>query len=324
MRKICLFLAVLAVGLLAYSCSKKPAPTGTKETVRVAFVSNTVSPFWRIAKAGVTAGERDFNVQCDFRMPAKGDVGEQKQILEDLLVKGVSGIAVSPISPANQTDILNKVAESVNLITMDSDAPESKRICYVGTDNYAAGRRAGEEIKKALPNGGKVVIFVGRLDALNAKQRRQGIIDAVKGSKVQVVDTLTDNADHVKAKENVENTLVKRPDVAGLMGLWSYNGPAIAEAVKAAGKQGKVKIVTFDEEDGTLQAIKEGVIFSTIVQNPYEFGYQSMRILAALARGEDPKIPKNKLIFLPERVINRDNVDTFWADLKKHMAEGSK
>ncbi|MDH7482217.1 MAG: sugar-binding protein [Armatimonadota bacterium] len=319
MKRFAFVLAALLIALTIVSCGRK-----TSGKVKVAFVSNTVSPFWRIAKAGVNAGERDFNVECDFRMPAQGNATEQKQILEDLLVKGVTGIAISPINPANQTDILNQVAESANLITMDSDAPESKRICYVGTNNYQAGRTAGKEIKKALPNGGKVVLFVGTLDALNARERRQGIIDEVKGSKVQIIDTLTDNADHVKAKQNVENTIVKHPDVAGLMGLWSYNGPAIAEAVKAAGKVGKIKVVVFDEEDGTLQGIKDGVIFSTIVQNPYQFGYQSMRILAALARGEDPKIPKNKVIYLPERVINKTNVDAFWKELKKHLAEGEK
>ncbi|MCL6520331.1 MAG: sugar-binding protein [Armatimonadetes bacterium] len=319
MKRFAFVPAALLIALTIVSCGLK-----TSGKVKVAFVSNTVSPFWRIAKAGVNAGERDFNVECDFRMPAQGNATEQKQILEDLLVKGVTGIAISPINPANQTDILNQVAESANLITMDSDAPESKRICYVGTNNYQAGRTAGKEIKKALPNGGKVVLFVGTLDALNARERRQGIIDEVKGSKVQIIDTLTDNADHVKAKQNVENTIVKHPDVAGLMGLWSYNGPAIAEAVKAAGKIGKIKVVVFDEEDGTLQGIKDGVIFSTIVQNPYQFGYQSMRILAALARGEDPKIPKNKVIYLPERVINKTNVDAFWKELKKHLAEGEK
>ena len=312
MRKTLFGLLALLIAGTLVSCAKRGAGKP-----RVAFVSNTVSDFWTIAKAGVTDGEKEFGVQCEFRMPAQGNATEQKQIIEDLLVKGVTGIAISPINPANQVDLLNKTADSVNLICMDSDAPSSKRLCYVGTDNYKAGRLAGEEIKKAVPDGGTVVIFVGTLDAQNARERRQGILDAVKGSKVEVIDTLTDNADHTKAKANVEDTLVKHPDIAGLMGLWSYNGPAIAEAVKAAGKQGKVKIVTFDEEAGTLQAVKDEVIFATVVQRPYEFGYQSMRILAALARGEDPGIPKNGIVDTGAQVINKDNVDEFWANLKK-------
>lgn len=315
MKRAVLWLVMILLPLTFVSCSRQSADT--EETPSVAFVSNTVSDFWTIAKAGVHDGERDFGVRCEFRMPAQGTATEQKQIIEDLMVKGVTGISISPINPANQTGLLDRVAESVNLLCMDSDAPDSKRLCYVGTDNYKAGLIAGEEIMKALPDGGKVVLFVGTLDALNAKERRQGILDAIKGSNVEVIDTLLDNADHAKAKANVEDTLVKHPDIAGLMGLWSYNGPAIAGAVISAGKQGKVQIVVFDEEAGTLQAVKDGVIFSTIVQRPYEFGYQSMKILAALARGEDPEIPASKTIDTGVEVINKDNVDEFWANLKK-------
>jgi ribose transport system substrate-binding protein len=312
-RLVSVLLAVVVIFAVG-SCARREKAA---EVPRVAFVTNNVSDFWTIAKAGVTDGEKDFRVRCEFRMPAQGTATEQKQIVQDLLVKGVAGISISPIDPANQTDMLNNAAKSAHLITMDSDAPESNRLCYVGTDNYSAGVLAGEEMMKALPNGGKVVLFVGTLDAENARERRKGILDAVKGSKVQIIDTLTDNADHAKAKANVEDTLVKHPDAAGLMGLWSYNGPAIAGAVEAAGKKGKVKIVTFDEEAGTLQAVKDGTIFSTIVQRPYQFGYQSMRIIGTLAHGEDPKIPPSKIVDTGVEVINKDNVDAFWANLKK-------
>jgi len=315
MKRIHLSILISLLVLSVISCSKQAGPKSNVPTV--AFVTNNVSNFWTIARAGVEAGEKDFKVKCEFREPAQGTPAEQKQIIEDLIVKGVTGIAVSPIDPANQTDMLNTAAGSVNLICMDSDAPKSKRVCYVGTDNYKAGLAAGEEMKKALPDGGKVVLFVGTLDAQNATDRRKGILDAVKGSKVQVVDTLTDKVDHTKAKSNVEDAMVKFPDVAGFMGLWSYNGPAIAEAVKSSNKVGKIKIVCFDEDVATLQAVKDGVVFSTVVQKPYRFGYESMRILAALARKEDAKIPENKIVDTGVLVVNKANVDSFWADLKK-------
>lgn len=315
MKRISLWTLSCLLALAALSCGKQ---TGNKENVpTVAFVTNNVSDFWMIAKAGVEAGKKDFNVKCEFRMPSQGTSAEQKQIIEDLLVTGISGIAISPRDPANQTDLLNTAAEAVNLICMDSDAPQSKRLCYVGTDNYNAGRAAGEEIKKALPDGGNVLLFVGTLDAQNATDRKKGIEDAVKGSKVQIIGTLTDNTDHAKAKSNVEDAMVKHPDIAGFMGLWSYNGPAIAEAVKSSGKAGKIRVVCFDEEAATLQGVKDGVVFSTVVQKPYQFGYESMRILAALARGEDAKIPENKIVDTGVEVINMDNVDSFWAELKK-------
>lgn len=318
MRRMLLGLLVALLPLAFTSCARRAPDQGEAGAKpRVAFVTNNVSDFWTIAKAGVKAGEKDFNVECDFRMPPQGTATEQKTFLEDLLVTGVSGVAISPRDPENQTQLLNKVAASVSLICHDSDAPESNRLCYVGTDNYKAGLAAGEEIKKALPNGGKVMLFVGTLEAENAFERRRGILEATKGSNVEIIGTLTDNTDHAKAKSNVEDALVKYPDIAGFMGLWSYNGPAIAEAVKAAGKQDTVTIVCFDEEDGTLQAVKDGVIFSTVVQKPYEFGYQSMRILGALARGEDPGIPENKILDTGVDVINSQNVDAFWTRLKQ-------
>ena len=315
MKRVCLSVLISLVALAALSCSKQAGVSN--EVPTVAFVTNNVSDFWMIAKAGVEAGEKEFNVKCEFRMPPQGTPAEQKQIIEDLIVKGISGVAVSPVDPANQTDMLDNAAESTNLICMDSDAPKSKRLCYVGTDNYKAGLAAGEEIKKALPNGGKLVLFVGTLDAQNAADRKKGISDAIKGSKLQIVTTLTDNTDHTKAKSNVEDAMVKYPDVAGFMGLWSYNGPAIAEAVKSAGKTGKIKVVCFDEDASTLQAVEDGVVFSTVVQKPYQFGYESMRILAALARKEDAKIPESKVVDTGVQVVDKSNVDSFWADLKK-------
>jgi ribose transport system substrate-binding protein len=285
----------------------------------VAFVTNNVSNFWLIAKAGVKKAEKDFNVECEFKMPPNGNATEQKSILEDLIVKGITGVSVSPVDPANQTDILNSIASKVNLITHDSDAPNSNRRCYIGTKNYDAGVVAGKELMKVLPNGGKVMLFVGTLDAENARDRKNGIVDTIKGSKIQILGTLTDGTDHTKAKANVEDTLVKYSDIAGLVGLWSYNGPAIAEAVRASGKQGKVKVVCFDEDESTLQAVKDGVVQSTIVQDPFEFGYSAVKILAALSRNEDAGIPETKVVDTGVKVISSSNVDSFWSDLQSKL-----
>src|SRR5207248_10768860 len=124
----------------------------------------------------------------DFRIPSTGDPAEQQRILDDLLAKGVDGIAVSPISPDNQTELLNKIAGQTLLICHDSDAPKSKRVCYIGTDNIAARVEADRLIKEALPNGGKIMVFVGNADAQNAKERFGGIKKELAGSNIQIID----------------------------------------------------------------------------------------------------------------------------------------
>jgi ribose transport system substrate-binding protein len=207
--------------------------------------------------------------------------------------------------------MINEAAKQALIVTQDSDAPASSRACYIGTDNRAAGRQAGALIKEALPNGGKIMVFVGKLDPQNARDRFEGIKEALQGSKIEIIDTRTDDTDPVRAKSNVADALVRYPDLACCVGLWSYNGPAILNAIKDAGKVGQVKIVCFDEEDQTLAGVKDGAIYATVVQQPFEFGYQSVRLIEKALRGDQSEIPPNKLVYIPTLAIKKDNVEEF-------------
>lgn len=288
------------------------------KTIRLAFVTNNASDFWTIARKGVEKADEELeDVQVEFVMPGDGTAAEQKRLVDDLLAKGVDGIAISPVDPKNQKDMLDAAAKQTLLVTQDSDAPDSARACYVGTDNNAAGRQAGEELMKALPNGGKVMVFVGMSDAQNAQDRLAGIKEAIAGSKIEILDVRTDGTDRVKAKSNVSDTLVNVPDIAGLVGLWSYNGPAILNAVKEADKIGKVKIVCFDEEDETLAGVESGAIDATVVQQPFEFGYQSVKLMADVAKGNKEAIPADKLKIVETLVIKKDGVADFRTKLNE-------
>lgn len=318
---------VLALSaLLLAGCGKQsanPATSGAApaKKLRLAFVTNNSSSFWTIARAGTVDAAKELgNVEVDFRIPSTGSASEQQQIIDDLLAKGVDGIAVSPIDPSNQTDFLNKVASQALLVCHDSDAPASKRTCYIGTDNTAAGVEAGQLIKEALPNGGKIMIFVGTLDAQNAKERYTGIKQALAGSNIEIIDVRTDETDPVRAQKNAEDTLVKYPDVAALVGLWSYNGPAILNAVRSSGKVGAVKIICFDEDADTLAGVAAGAIYGTIVQQPYEFGRQAITRMARHLNGDTTALAGGKQI-VPTLAIKRDNVAEFSARLKKLIGQ---
>ena len=281
-------------------------------TKKLAFVTNNASDFWTIARKGCEKADAELNdVSVEFRIPADGTAAEQKRIADDLLAKGIDGIAISPVDPENQTQLINDVAKQTLVFTHDSDAPKSERACYVGTDNVAAGREAGGLIKDAIPQGGKIMLFVGKTDARNAQERLQGIREALQGSNIQIIDVRTDDTDRVRAKSNVSDTLVKYQEVVGLVGLWSYNGPAILNAVRDAGKVGQVKIVAFDEEDETLAGVKEGAIYGTVVQQPYEFGYRAIKMMAQVQAGDKSAIPPSKQVFIPTLTIKRDSVEEF-------------
>jgi ribose transport system substrate-binding protein len=305
----------LIVGVLVGTLSLAPAlAQGKKE---LALVTNAAADFWTIAKRGVEKAQKehpDYSMQV--LITGQATAAEQRRELDNLLARGVAGVSISAIDPKNSTEEFNKVASKAVLFTTDSDAPQSNRVVYIGTDNVAAGRQAGEEIKKALPSGGKVMMFVGTMDADNARERVKGIKDTIAGSNIQIVDIRTDGVDFAKAKSNVQDALAKG-GVDCLVGLYSYNTPQIYSAVKEAGKAGTIKIVGFDEDPQTLRGVADGTVQSTIVQQPYEFGYQSMIDMIKYINGDRSFIPANKLIIIPTRVIEKTNVAQFQDSMKE-------
>src|SRR5215813_14414822 len=140
-RLICtLLLSLLLAGCQpATSGTNAPGAAGMKH--KLAFVTNNASDFWIIARKGTEKAAKDIpNLEVEFRIPSDGTAAEQQRVIDDLLAKGINGIAISPVDPANQTEMLNRAAAQTTVVTQDSDAPNSNRICYIGTDNVAAGR----------------------------------------------------------------------------------------------------------------------------------------------------------------------------------------
>lgn len=222
----------------------------------VAFVTNGIDPFWTIACAGAKAAAKEADVNVLLKLPP-GGVDEQNRMLQGLMVQGeVSGVAVSPIDAANQIGILNKLGDAKHFITHDSDAPDTNRLAYIGTRNYDAGRACGKLVKEALPEGGSVMIFVGRLGQANAEERRQGVIDelldrdqdptrrdpvdgVIQGDKYTILGTMTDDFDKAKAKQNAQDAISANPGLGCMVGLFAYNPPVCLQAVREAGREVK-------------------------------------------------------------------------------------
>ena len=284
-------------------------------------------------------------MQLDFKKPSPGTAQVQRGIIEDLINRGCQGVAVSPNDPQNTLSFYkNTVAKKMLLITTDNDIPDPEaRKCYIGTHNYRAGRQAGELVKKAFPKGAKIAIFVGQIDSPNAVERRQGVLDVLAGKDLkdmgevtqrdagnlplgngyELIATRIDQSSEKTCQAMAEDLLIKTPEVDCLVGLWEYNPPALLRAVRNSKNAKKPLVVAFDENDQTLAGIKSGEVVGTIVQNPYEFGYQSIKILASIIKGNDdvlktwPSIEKGNSIFVPARVITKDNLGAFEAEVKK-------
>ena len=327
MKSLRVVAAALALGLLAGCGSNSGKP-------KVAFVSNNPESFWTIAEAGANKAASESDVELIFRRPQQGDPSKQREEIDGALNQGAQAVAVSVIDPKNQKDYLDKIAGKVQLLTVDNDAPDTRRVCYIGTDNYEGGKAVGRLVREAMPDGGTIAVFVGDLAPLNARQRRQGVLDELAGEKdVKAEDgqsygtdkkytlyrTYLDQPEGAqKAKQNARaavQDLKDKKDVC-LIGLWAYNPPAILSAVNdkvQAGqlKRGQIKIVGFDENAETLQGIADGDIAGTVVQSPYQFGFQSVTLMAALVRGDKSKVPADGVVPIDFRIITKDGAKDY-------------
>jgi ribose transport system substrate-binding protein len=312
-----LIATVATAALLSFAGTTQSADKKT-----LAFVVNGASDFWKAAEAGVKKAQGELpNYTLVFKYPEQSSAAIQTRMMDDLVAAGVAGIMVSAVDPKTMGDALNRVGGQVALFTTDSDAPNSKRVAYIGSSNVDAGKQAGQLMLKAMPNGGKCMGFVGLPGADNARERIDGVKETIKGSKIELVDVRADDIDQTRAKRNVEDTITAHPEINCMVGFYSYNTPRIYEALKEAGKLGKVTIIGFDEDAITLGGVKEGTIVGTVVQQPYEWGYQGMKDMAKYLEGDKSFIPANHLIIIPTQIIDKGNVDAFWTELKARQGK---
>jgi ribose transport system substrate-binding protein len=292
---------------------------------RVAIVTSGDGPYWDPVIAGAREAASRNNVELTV-IRSKSDKEIQTHSIQDLLKDHPAGIAISPLDTTYQATVLAQVAANTTLVTFDSDSPVSRRLCFIGTDNYAAGRLCGEAVKSALPDGGEVVVCLGVPNKDNTQRRRQGLIDElldrpvdaqhafeplnqpVKGDRYTVVATLADEGDRKKAVDLAAAALRDHPNVKCFVGLVSYSAPSVTEALKAANKIGAVTVVGFDVDERTLNSIEAGDVFATVMQDQYGLGYHAVRIMAAEAKGNRGELPAYQMHVLPCTLVTKENV----------------
>jgi len=312
MKKICLSVLVLCVVTMFPGCENG----ASQKKLRLAFVANSADEYWAIVRLGCDYATRQLgDVDLDFRFPDEQTAKAQQDIMSELVAGGVEGIAISPIDPETQTDFVNKIATNTLLVCSDSDAAKSKRVCYIGTDNVAAGEQAGKLLKAALPQGGKIISFVGYSNAQNTEDRIQGIQNELAGSNIQIIDTLADGGKSDIAQRNAEEALAKYPNLAGMVCLNGYQGPAILTAVRSAGKAPQVKIVCFDYYKETLDGIAASDIYGTVIQQPLQIGYQTIVRMDKYLHGDKTQLAGEKIL-IASRVLTKENIAYFQQELK--------
>jgi len=309
---------VLVFGLVPTGCSN----SGSSGEKRIILLTNGNSPFWDAGRAGLEEAEKDLKLH-DAGLRAvmdvndgtpKGQLDKLQQYVSqsDIVAVGVSAIDANNAAIADQLrELQNK---GVHVVTVDSDVDREKmrdaRFAYLGTDNWAGGVELGKCIKNLRSAGGQYVTFVGRTGAQNAIERVGGVKEGA-GDKFKALDNMGDDNDRIKARENVRNAIRNHPNLNVVVGIWSYNAPAIVDVVKELDKRQALTVVAFDAEPIAVDQMSEGMIDAMVVQNPYQMGYQGVRLMKALFEKDQKTIQE----LLPDKGKKPDG-DIFDTGLK--------
>lgn len=304
---------------------------------KIAFVTGGSGPYWQLTASGARAAAKESQSDITIEMPTEEESLEQQMtILARLSPQNLDGIALSPLDAAGQTLLINRLQQQTNVVTFDSDAPLSSRRGHVGTSNYGAGILCGKLVSEALPEGGKVLVLLANLTKENMIDRKSGLEASLNkvpaadeeesSTEITVVDFLIDNGDADLIHKHISDALTKHADLNCIVGMNAQHGPQIVEVLEKEGKLGELKVVAFDEEEGTLAGVEQGHIFATIAQDPYKYGYEAVRMLNSLHRENNTEVPivGGGSVNINTEAIRQDNVQAFRDRLKARVASAAE
>jgi ribose transport system substrate-binding protein len=306
MRKI--LLAVAAVAMMA-----SPALAQTK--YRVVIVPKAMNnPFFDVARDGCLKRAKELgNVECIYKGPIEHEPATQAQIIQDFVTQKVDGIAISVADVAAMTRSIDAAAAAgIPVVTFDADAPGSKRIAYIGTNNKDFGLALGKQLLQLRPEGGKYAMISGGPGAKNLAERVDGVREALKGSKwVEVSGSPTFcNDDSALGVQQMTDLRTATPDLAAIVpvGGWPMFAPEGYKAFVNKNKKdidaGKFTLVVADTLKMQLELLRDGYSNALTGQRPFEMGEKAMDILLAIKKGE--KVPE--IVYTGLDLVTKENV----------------
>ncbi|MBL8851276.1 MAG: substrate-binding domain-containing protein [Planctomycetaceae bacterium] len=277
------------------------APAASTGTKRIVILTNGPDPFWDTCEAGAKAAERDLKLKeagfvVDFQ---RGDFTDKKQIdmlKQYSLAPDIVAVGISVFGPENRNLIeeMRKLqTKGVKVVTIDGDVSREKyrdaRFAYLGTDNIIGGRELGRAARALSPDGANFAFFVGNVGAANAKERMAGFVEGA-GAGFTEISRLDDGGDRAKARSNVEATLDQHSECNMLVGIWAYNTPQIVSVVRDREIRANQKVLCFDAAEASIREMGEGNVDVMVVQNPFQMGYDGVKLLLALVQDDKPVI----------------------------------
>jgi len=301
--------------LLAAAAVAMMAGPALAENYKFAVVPKAMNnPFFDVARDGCLKRAKELgNVECIYKGPIEHEPATQAQIIQDFITQKVDGLAISVADVAAMTKSIDAAAAAgIPVITFDADAPGSKRIAYIGTNNKDFGLALGKQLLQLRPEGGKYAMVSGGPGAKNLAERVDGVREALKGSKwVEVNGSPTFcNDDSTLAIQQMTDLRTATPDLAAIVpvGGWPMFAPEGFKAFVNKNKKdidaGKFTLVVADTLKMQLELLRDGYSTALTGQRPFEMGEKSMDTLLAIKKGE--KVPE--VIYTGLDLVTKDNV----------------
>lgn len=304
--------------LLNNLIENKPAEGPIKP--KIVLISHVYSnPYWQYVKAGAEKAAKERNAVIEYQGPDSASAEEGIKLINMAYAAKASGIIAYVQEEDKYKPIINKVVQGgVPVVTVDSDAEESKRLAYVGTDNITAGSVGAKELISQVGQDGEIGIIMGGKGVKNQIERVDGFKDYINSnSKLTVADIESSDSYLLEAELAAEKIIINHCSVKALFCTSALDGVGAAQAVTKLGYSGKVKIICFDDLPETIDGIKKGVITASIVQRPYMMGYRAVNIIMDNIEGK-----KTRGIFLTDvSVLRKNNLQEYEKEQGEYNSE---
>jgi ribose transport system substrate-binding protein len=244
--------------------------------------------YWRLVEKGAQAAADKYGVLLEYVGPKQANIDDNLKTIQMSAASKVDGILTQGLSDQQFTPLINRVVESgIPVVTVDTDTENSKRLAYIGTDNYYSGYLAGKAMINDTHGKANVAIITGSFMKNHQQQRIKGFEDAVKGTPgIRIVDKQESDISRVRAAEKAYQILQRHPEVNAFFGTSALDGIGIAQVVEKYKPKGQIYIMSFDTLPETITYMNKGIIQATVVQEPFQMGYGAVKMMIDIVKGK--------------------------------------
>ena len=298
--------------------SQEALPEDEPKEVYYTVGMHIILPYWQDHRHGLEAAAQELGVDVVFTGENGSDALRQLDIFEQVVKKKPAGILLCPIDMEIMTGPINRAIEmGIPVICIDNDAPYSKRLTYIGTDNYHSGYIAADIIGKSLNGKGDVgILTIPGIYSLDERQRGFEECIQSKYPDIKVVAVMNDQADPSKAANIAEQMFNEFPSITGVFGTNAASGVGAAIALSENQKLSEIKVVTFDKDSQVLELVEQGKIEAALVQRTFTMSYYGLKFLYDYNHNSRLK-NGSSISLMPDMVdtgiivVTKDNVDDF-------------